>query len=57
MLWEIHGHEKKDRGVADIFREYVNRHPNKACLIFEDQEWSYQQVTCLHRCFLIFFLF
>ncbi|XP_067217259.1 long-chain fatty acid transport protein 4 isoform X2 [Linepithema humile] len=44
MLWEIHGHEKKDRGVADIFRQYVNRHPNKACLIFEDQEWTYQQV-------------
>lgn len=44
MLWSIRGHEKKDRSVADIFRQWVNRHPNKVCFIFEDQEWTFQQV-------------
>lgn len=44
MLWLIRGHSKKNRNVADVFRQYVNRHPNKACFIFEDQEWSFQQV-------------
>ncbi|KAH0953249.1 hypothetical protein HN011_000393 [Eciton burchellii] len=44
MLWIIRGHSKKHRSVADIFRQYVNSHPNKVCLIFEEQEWTYQQI-------------
>lgn len=44
MLRSIRGHEKKDRSVADIFRQWVNRHPNKVCFIFEDQEWTFQQM-------------
>ncbi|XP_017762478.1 PREDICTED: long-chain fatty acid transport protein 4 [Eufriesea mexicana] len=44
VLWTIRSHEKKNRGVADVFRQYVNRHPNKVCFISEDQEWTFQQV-------------
>ncbi|RLU17248.1 hypothetical protein DMN91_011317 [Ooceraea biroi] len=44
MLWSIRDHARKDRSVADIFRQYVNRHPNKVCFVFEEQEWTYQQV-------------
>lgn len=44
MLWSVHGHEKKNRNVADIFRQCVSRHPNKICFIFEDQEWTFQQI-------------
>ncbi|XP_066596385.1 long-chain fatty acid transport protein 4 isoform X2 [Prorops nasuta] len=40
----IRKHEKKNRTVADVFRQYVEKHPNKACFIFEDQEWTFQQV-------------
>jgi len=47
MLWIIRGHSKKHRSVADIFRQYVNSHPNKVCLIFEEQEWTYQQVKSM----------
>jgi len=47
MLWSVHGHEKKNRNVADIFRQHVNRHPNKICFIFEDQEWTFQQVQLI----------
>ncbi|KAK2587571.1 hypothetical protein KPH14_003699 [Odynerus spinipes] len=44
LLWVIRCHERKNRSVADVFRQHVARHPNKACLIFEDQEWTFQQV-------------
>ncbi|XP_014205058.1 long-chain fatty acid transport protein 4 [Copidosoma floridanum] len=44
LLWTIKAHEKKDRSVADIFRQHVARNPNKPCFIFEDQEWTFQQV-------------
>jgi len=49
MLWTIHGHSRKDRSVADIFRQFANRHPNKVCLIFEEQEWTYQQVKYVYN--------
>ncbi|KOX75216.1 Long-chain fatty acid transport protein 4, partial [Melipona quadrifasciata] len=44
VLWIIRGHERKNRSIADVFRQYVNRHPNKVCFIYEDQEWTFQQV-------------
>ncbi|XP_020284862.1 long-chain fatty acid transport protein 4 [Pseudomyrmex gracilis] len=44
MLMSIRGHQKKDRSVADVFRQYVNHYPNKICLIFEDQKWTFQQM-------------
>ncbi|KAK9307682.1 hypothetical protein QLX08_002086 [Tetragonisca angustula] len=44
VLWIIRSHERKNRSIADVFRQYVNRHPNKVCFIYEDQEWTFQQV-------------
>ncbi|XP_076662847.1 fatty acid transport protein 1 isoform X2 [Andrena cerasifolii] len=44
LLWIIRCHQRKDRSVADVFRQQVNRHPNKVCLICEDEEWTFQQV-------------
>ncbi|XP_071856294.1 fatty acid transport protein 1 [Bombus fervidus] len=44
VLWIIRSHERKNRSIADVFRQHVSRHPNKVCFIFEDQEWTYQQV-------------
>ncbi|XP_053989460.1 long-chain fatty acid transport protein 4-like [Hylaeus volcanicus] len=44
LLWIIRGHERKDRSVADVFRQHVSRHPNKVCFICEDEEWTFQQV-------------
>lgn len=47
MLWSAYCHEKKNRNIADIFRQYVSRHPNKICFIQEDQEWTFQQVKLI----------
>ncbi|XP_026669358.1 long-chain fatty acid transport protein 4 [Ceratina calcarata] len=44
LRWIIRSHEKKNRSVADVFQQHVRRHPNKVCFIFEDQEWTFQQV-------------
>ncbi|XP_076636944.1 fatty acid transport protein 1 [Colletes latitarsis] len=44
ILWTICCHAKKDRSVADVFRQHVARHPNKICFIYEDEEWTFQQV-------------
>ncbi|KAI4486758.1 hypothetical protein M0804_006128 [Polistes exclamans] len=44
LLWLFRGYEKNNKSVADLFREQVTRHPNKACIIFEDQEWTFQQL-------------
>ncbi|XP_012262719.1 long-chain fatty acid transport protein 4-like [Athalia rosae] len=44
LLWTIKSHERKNLGVADVFSQNVAKHPNKTCFIFEDREWTFQQV-------------
>ncbi|XP_076237411.1 fatty acid transport protein 1 [Calliopsis andreniformis] len=44
LLWIIRGHQKGNRSVADVFRQHVKKHPNKVCFIYEDEEWTFQQV-------------
>lgn len=56
LLWSMNCHGRKNRSVADVFRQYVNRHPNKICFVLEDQEWTFQQVKYVFkkRIFLFF---
>ncbi|XP_038207616.1 long-chain fatty acid transport protein 4-like isoform X1 [Zerene cesonia] len=35
---------KTDWSMPDIFHDVVKRHPNKACFLFEDEIWTFQQV-------------
>ena len=30
--------------VGDVFRRNVKKHPHKACLVYEDQVWTFQQL-------------
>jgi solute carrier family 27 (fatty acid transporter), member 1/4 len=41
---QIRSHSKADRTVADIFHQQVLQHPDKVCLLFEDQKWTFKQV-------------
>lgn len=34
----------KDFTIADVFHKQVAKHPNKVCFVFEDKEWTFQQV-------------
>ncbi|XP_011879573.1 PREDICTED: long-chain fatty acid transport protein 4 [Vollenhovia emeryi] len=36
--------EKRDYTVAKIFSKYAAAHPNKIAYIFEDKEWTYEQL-------------
>ncbi|XP_063983454.1 long-chain fatty acid transport protein 4 isoform X2 [Diachasmimorpha longicaudata] len=47
LMWWMRCNEKKNISVADIFRQHVVKHPNKPCLICEDQEWTFQEIEDL----------
>ena len=36
--------EKSNSTIPEKFLKVVNKHPNKACIIFDDQIWTFQQV-------------
>lgn len=44
LLIEIKGYQRRNQTLADIFRENVKKHPNKPCIIYENQEWDFAQV-------------
>ncbi|XP_044268759.1 long-chain fatty acid transport protein 4 [Tribolium madens] len=44
LLIQIKSWQREDVTLADIFRRNVKRHPNKPCILFEDQEWSFAQL-------------
>ncbi|KAJ8921036.1 hypothetical protein NQ315_015832, partial [Exocentrus adspersus] len=44
LLIEVKSFQRKDVTLADIFRQNVKRHPNKPCILFEDQAWTFAQV-------------
>ncbi|XP_049872799.1 long-chain fatty acid transport protein 4-like [Pectinophora gossypiella] len=35
---------KKNWSMPEIFHEKVKKHPHKACFLFEDETWTFQQV-------------
>lgn len=36
---------RKNVAIADVFHQYVAKHPQKACFIYEDREWSFREVN------------
>jgi solute carrier family 27 fatty acid transporter 1/4 len=41
---KIRQFEKSNSTIPEKFIKFVNKHPNKACIIFDDQIWTFQQV-------------
>ena len=40
--------ENENSTVSDKFRQLVKKHPNKACIVFNDEKWTFQDVKfCL----------
>jgi hypothetical protein len=37
-------YDKKNLVVSDVFRKWVQKNPNKECIIFNDQTWTFQDV-------------
>jgi hypothetical protein len=44
LLLFIRGLGRKDTSAAELFEAQVEKHPNKACLVFEDRQWSFKEV-------------
>ena len=39
--------EEKKIGYADVFRQFALKHPKKPCIMYEDQTWTFQDVSPL----------
>lgn len=36
---------RNEQVLADLFRKLVKKHPNKPCIIFNNQTWTFQEVN------------
>lgn len=36
---------RKNVAISDVFHQYVAKHPQKACFIYEGREWSFREVN------------
>ncbi len=41
---QIYNFTRKNEVLADLFRKCLNKHPNKACIVFQDQVWTFQDI-------------
>ncbi|CAG9854851.1 unnamed protein product [Phyllotreta striolata] len=44
LLIQIKYFQRKNLTLSQIFQQHVKKHPNKHCILFEDQEWTFAQV-------------
>ena len=49
--------EKKNIQYADIFRKTLSKYPNKPCIVFEEETWTFQDVSLIIIIIFIFILF
>lgn len=35
---------RRDISAAELFEQQVEKYPNKACLVFEDRQWTFKEV-------------
>lgn len=37
--------QRKNVSVADLFHHYVAKHPQKPCIVYDGQEWTFREVN------------
>lgn len=45
LLYMVRRLQKSNSTLGDVFQTFVAKHPRKACFIFEDREWTFQEVN------------
>ncbi len=45
MMWRIRGFQRNNYTIPIVFEKLTEKHPKKACVIFEDQVWTFEQVS------------
>ena len=51
LLILVYVYQKRNLTVSQVFQRTVKKHPNKDALYFEDESWTFKQVT-VNRFFL-----
>lgn len=44
LLLQVKGYQRKNLTLVDVFQRNAARQPNKPCIFFEDQEWTFNEV-------------
>lgn len=37
--------QRKNVSVCDVFHQYVAKHPQKTCIIYDGQEWTFREIN------------
>lgn len=45
LLTLVRRWQRKDVAISDVFHQFVAKHPQKACLIYEGREWTFREVN------------
>ena len=45
LLILVYVYQKRNLTVSQVFQRTVKKHPNKVALYFEDESWTFKQVT------------
>lgn len=45
LLVLVYIYQKRNLTVSQVFQRNVKRHPDKICMYFEDESWSFKQVS------------
>lgn len=46
--------DRKNYTVSDYYQRWLKKQPNKPCLVFEDQKWTFQDVKIYFKNFEFF---
>ena len=48
LLVLVYVYQKRNLTVSQVFQRTVKKHPDKVCLYFEDESWTFKQVYMTH---------
>ena len=47
LVYRVKMCERYNMTVPELFQQTVAKHPNKTAIMFEDQRWTYRQVSTM----------
>lgn len=45
ILYMVKRLQRRNVTIGDVFQEFVSKTPEKPCLVYEDQSWSFREVN------------
>ena len=47
LLILVYVYQKRNLTVSQVFQRTVKKHPNKVCMYFEDEKWTFRQARMM----------